>query len=44
MIQDIICAYSIICDLKEIAKKRELDHGENYWIYGNPLPNNRCLL
>lgn len=44
MIQDIICAYSIICDLKEIAKKRKLDHGENYWIYGNPLPNNRCLL
>lgn len=36
MIQNIIHANSIICDLKEIAKKSEkIDHHENYRIFGN---------
>lgn len=34
MTQDIISAYLIICDFKEIAKKRKLDHRKNYQIYG----------
>lgn len=33
-IQNIISAYSIFCDLKEIAKKQNLDQRENYPIYG----------
>lgn len=33
MIQDVMSAKSIICDLKEIAKKAKLDQCENYRIY-----------
>lgn len=40
MIQDIISAYSIICDLKEITKKQKLDNNENYRINGMYLHTN----
>lgn len=33
-IHNIISAYSIFCDLKEIAKKQNWDQRENYPIYG----------
>lgn len=34
MLQDIIYAHSVICDLKEITKKQKLDNNENYRING----------
>lgn len=38
MIKDTI---SILFDLKEIAKKRKLNHRENYRIYGNLIYSNK---
>lgn len=37
IIQNIISVYSIIRVEKEIAKKRKLDHSENYQIYVNTI-------
>lgn len=34
MMHDKISAYSVFCNLKEIAKKRKLDHCKNNRIYG----------
>lgn len=34
VIQDLISAYSIICNFKETAKKRKLAYRKNYRIYG----------
>lgn len=37
MIQELISAFLIFCDLKEVAEKQELDHRENYRINNESL-------
>lgn len=43
MIQDIFSAYSIICDVKEIARKQKLNQRENYQIIYDTTGRKSCL-